>query len=178
MNGQQLVCLGYISGVYGVHGWVRVFSYTQPREQILNYKAWFIGSEAAADAAQSSQPEAVRLESGRVQGKGIVARLAGVDDRDRAAALIDSRIFVPRADLPEIESGQYYWADLVGLEVRTRQGDSLGVVDHLMETGAHDVMVLSGGVNHLIPFVLNEVVADVDLSARVITVDWDAAWWE
>jgi 16S rRNA processing protein RimM len=170
MAPQNFVALGYISGIYGVRGWVKVFSYTQPREQILEYKHWHLGDQA--------QPEAVALEAGRSHGKGIVAKLAGVEDRDAAAALIDQAISIPRDALPEPEPGEYYWADLAGLAVRDRQGQMLGTVDHLLETGAHDVLVLAEGANRMIPFVQGKTVLEVDLDAGVITVDWDAAWWE
>lgn len=176
MSRQDFVGLGYISGVYGVRGWVKVFSYTQPRERIVDYSPWHLAADKTADAGLPD--EAVKLESGRVQGKGVVVKLAGVDDRDAAAALIGRGVFVPRADLPEAEPGEYYWADLEGLRVVNASGDTLGHVDYLMETGAHDVLVLDGGANRLIPFVHGEVVLDVDLRGRTISVDWDPDWWE
>lgn len=175
MSRQQFVGLGRISGIYGVRGWVKIFSYTQPRERILDYPIWHL----AADESQDAEPAAAtRLESGRLHGKGIVAKLAGIEDRDAAAALIGTGIFVPREALPDAAPGEYYWADLEGLEVCDTHGQSLGVVDHLLETGAHDVMVLAGGANRLIPFVPETVVLRVDLERGVITVDWDEAWWE
>lgn len=173
MSRQQFVGLGRISGIYGVRGWVKVFSYTQPRERILEYPHWHITVDASPDAIP-----ATALESGRRHGKGIVAKLAGIEDRDAAAALIGSGIFVPRVALPEAAPGEYYWADLEGLEVCDTHGHALGTVDHLMETGAHDVMVLAGEANRLIPFVPETVVVSVDLERGVITVDWDEAWWE
>jgi 16S rRNA processing protein RimM len=168
------VSLGYISGLYGVRGWVRVFSYTQPREQILDYQPWYLAEpgEAAQGTLQAIDA------SGRQHGKGIIAKLADIDDRDAAAELIGREILVRRDVLPKPEAGQYYWADLIGLEVRSRSGQRLGHVSQLLETGAHDVLVLDGEDNRLIPFVPGAVVVDVDLDRRVITVDWDAAWWE
>ena len=179
MSRHGFVGLGYISGIYGVRGWVKVFSYTQPREQILEYPVWHISAAKSLDVADTEPAlEATGVESGRMHGKGIVAKLAGVEDRDTAAALIGYGIFVPRAQLPDTEPGEYYWADLAGLSVCDSAGRSLGVVDHLMETGVHDVLVLDGGANRMIPFVPGKVVLDVDLERGLITVDWDAAWWE
>lgn len=175
MSRQQFVGLGRISGTYGVRGWVKIFSYTQPRERILEYSTWHL----AADEPPAAEPAAAtHLESGRRHGKGIVAKLAGIEDRDAAVALIGSGIYVPREALPHAAPGEYYWADLEGLEVCDTHGMSLGVVDHLLETGAHDVMVLAGDANRLIPFVPETVVVRVDLERGVITVDWDEAWWE
>ena len=114
----------------------------------------------------------------RSQGKSLVAQLAGVDDRDAAAALIGRGILVARGSLPRTEPGQYYWTDLIGLTVRTGSGESLGTVTELLETGAHDVLVLDGGPNRLIPFAPGTVVKGVDLERREITVDWAAEWWE
>ncbi len=168
------VSLGYISGLYGVRGWVRVFSYTQPREQILDYQPWYL-----AEPGESAQGTLQAIDaSGRQHGKGVIAKLAEIEDRDAAAELIGREILVRRDILPKPEAGQYYWADLIGLEVRSRSGQRLGHVSHLLETGAHDVLVLDGADNRLIPFVPGAVVVDVDLDRRVITVDWDAAWWE
>lgn len=121
------------------------------------------------------------VADGRRQGKAVVARLAGIDDRDAAARFIGADIAVSRAELPETEVGCYYWADLVGLDVRQSNGQRLGTVDHMLATGAHDVMVVhvAGDAPDaplrevLIPFVLDRYVMKVDLAARVIDVDWE-----
>jgi 16S rRNA processing protein RimM len=179
MNRHDFVGMGNISGTYGVRGWVKVFSYTVPREQILRYKHWHVAAAGALEADDIEVPEqGTALEAGRRHGNGIVAKLAGIEDRDAAAALIGSEIFVPRKLLPDTEPGQYYWADLAGLAVHDSRGRRLGIVDHLIETGVHDVLVLDGGANKLIPFVPGQVILDVDLKRGVITADWDAAWWE
>lgn len=178
MSRRGLVGLGYISGIYGVRGWVKVFSWTRPPERILDYSRWLIGPERAGAADTQAPLSQYSLHSGRMHGKGLVAQLSDVEDRDRAAALIGQHIYVARDDLPATAAGEFYWADLVGLEVRNRQGVRLGVVDHLLETGAHDVLALDSGANHLIPFVHGDIVRDVDLDGGVISVDWDPAWWE
>lgn len=175
MSQTRFVGLGHISGIYGLRGWVKVFSYTQPREQILDYRNWHIAPEHAPGEPDD---EPIVVESAKRHGKGIIAKLAGVEDRDAAAALNGCGIFVERAALPELRRDEFYWADLAGLEVVDAAGRQLGHVDHLIETGAHDVLVLAEGDNRLIPFVPGKVVLDVDLERGVIAVDWDASWWE
>lgn len=163
---ERFVILGRVSGVYGVQGWVRVQSETQPRQNILGYTPWFL--------RRGELGQAYRLESGRPQGKAIVAKLAGVDDRDQAAALVGLDIAVKRSQLADdLAPGEYYWVDLEGLAVETVAGVSLGRVDHLMETGANDVLVVQGDRERLIPYLPGQVVVEVDLAAGRLLVDWD-----
>lgn len=142
-----------------------MFSYTDPREAILDYESWLLGQEGAWRPA--------KVAEGQRHGKTVVARIDGFDDRDQAATLIGAEIGVPRAALPEAEEGHYYWSDLEGLRVVRSDGSELGVLAYLLETGAHDVMVVKGEREQLVPFVKDEVVLDVDLEKGVITVDWD-----
>lgn len=113
------------------------------------------------------------VAEGQRHGKTVVVRIVGFDDRDQAAALIGQEIAVRRDELPETEEGQYYWSDLEGLRVVRSDGSEIGTVAYLLETGAHDVMVINGETECLVPFVNDEVVIDVDLAGGVITVDWD-----
>ncbi len=157
--------LGRIGAPHGVQGWVWVRSDTRPTENILDYPCWLLGRAGVWSE--------YRLEAGRRQGKGIVARLAGIADRDAAQALTGADVAVAYEDLPVAEGDEYYWADLQGLQVETRQGQFLGRVDHLIETGAHDVLVVRGERERLIPFAPGQTVAEVDLAAGLIRVDWD-----
>jgi 16S rRNA processing protein RimM len=161
----QPVLLGRISGVFGVRGWVRIYSYTDPREALLNYESWFLGHEGDWRPA--------KVAEGQRHGKTVVARIEGFDDRDQAATLIGDEIAVLREALPETEGGRYYWQDLEGLHVQRSDGSNLGTVAYLLETGAHDVMVVRGDAERLIPFVKDKTVIDVDLAKGVITVDWE-----
>lgn len=163
MATQRLIALGRVAGVYGVAGWVKVYSYTRPRENIFGYSPWRLGRE--------HRPYA--LEGGRAQGRGLIAKLAGCDDRDRARELVGAEIAVAREQLPPPGEDEYYWADLVGLRVVTEEGQVLGVVDYLMETGSNDVLVVRGDRERLIPFILEQVVVAVDLMAGEIRVRWD-----
>ena len=157
--------LGRVVGLFGVKGWVKVFSYTDPREAILEYGRWFL--------KQGGGWRTVVVCEGRRQGKSVVARLEGIEDRDGAAVLIGCEIAIEHGDLPTPEAGRYYWADLEGLQVVNPEGIELGRVAYLLETGANDVLVLDGERERLIPFVAGQVVLDVDLAAGVIIVDWE-----
>lgn len=161
----ELVAMGRITGAYGVRGWVRVASDTQPSTRILDYSPWRLrlGNEWLS----------YQVLEGRPQGRGLVVRLKGVDDRDAAAHLTGAQIAVRRSALPDLDPGDYYWADLEGAEVVARDGRALGRVDHVMATGGNDVLVVVGERERLIPFIENQVVLQVDLEARRITVDWD-----
>jgi 16S rRNA processing protein RimM len=144
---------------------VRVFSYTEPRDNIVHYQPWYL--------KRDGEWQEQELAEGRQHGKGVVARLAGCADRDMASLLIGFEIGVRRDQLPTAQSGEYYWSDLQGLEVVTLAGEPLGVVDHLLETGANDVLVVRGERERLIPFVPGQVIHEVDLERGEIRVDWD-----
>ena len=157
--------LGRIVGLFGVKGWIKVFSYTDPREAILDYDRWNLKK---GDAWQTT-----RVVEGKRHGKSVIARLDGFDDRDAAAELVGRDIAIERDALPNPEDGRYYWSDLEGLQVVHRDGTTLGRVAYLLETGANDVLVTDGDKERLIPFVAGKVILDVDFAAGVITVDWE-----
>lgn len=163
--------LGEVTSVFGVQGWIKVYSYTQPLDNIFQYPVWnLVGSGGAGQ---------YRLARGRWHGKTLLAKLEGVDDRDQAAELRGSEIRIATRDLPPLEEGEYYWYQLEGLRVVTTAGQDLGVVDHLMETGSNDVLVVepdSGSIDgrqRLIPFLPGQSVDKVDLESGVAVVDWD-----
>ncbi|MCW8920741.1 MAG: ribosome maturation factor RimM [Sedimenticola sp.] len=156
--------LGRVSGLFGVRGWIKVFSHTSPKENILNYSSWFL--------LRDGQWQEYKLKQGKLQGKGIVALLDGINDRDQAAELSGSDIAVRRDQLPEISPDEYYWSDLEGRRVITLEGVELGRVDYLFETGANDVLVVKGETVRLLPFI-DQVIKEVDLDGDQITVDWD-----
>lgn len=157
------IVLGRISGVYGIKGWVKVFSETDPREGILRYQPWLLGPEA----------ESSRVAEGKRHGKGVIARLEHCTDRDQAALLVGKEIAIQRSQLPPPSPDEFYWADLEGLEVETEARVALGRVSHLFSTGVNDVMVVRGDRERLIPFDWTNVVREVDFERRRIRVDWD-----
>ena len=161
------VLIGRIVGRYGVQGWLKIESFAEPRMRIFDYQPWLLG------AAPGTEREVSGVK-GRPQGKGMVAQLPGVDDRDQAAALIGTDIHVAREQLPPPAKGEYYWVDLEGLDVVTTDNVELGRVSHLFATGANDVVVVRDGTRErLIPFVQGSYVRSVDLSAGRMVVDWD-----
>ena len=159
------VVLGRVSGLFGLQGWVRVFSHTEPREGIARYHPVFLQRQGAW------QP--FEIEAGRAHGAGVVLKFVDYDDRDQAATLIQSDIAVRRAQLPLPKPGEYYWADLEGLRVMTLEDVDLGTVDHVFATGANDVLVVKGERERLLPFLKGSVVVEIDLEQRLLRVDWD-----
>ena len=157
--------LGRVTGLFGVQGWVKVFSFTRPRKAILDYDRWFLGQDGKWQPAEVTE--------GKQHSKTIIVRLDGVHDRDQAAALIGKDIAISRDDLAKTEVGSYYWADLEGMQVLHRDGTELGEVAYLMETGANDVLVTKGERERLIPFIADQVILDVDFAKGIITVDWE-----
>lgn len=162
-RGRKQVPLGYIAGVYGIKGWVKIHSWTSPKLAILEYQPWLLGEEK----------QAVRIKAGRPQGKTIVVSLPGVENREQAAELVGQEISVYRDQLPATNEDEYYWSDLVGLAVENRNGVELGNITKMMETGAHDVMVIQGDRERIIPFIPGRFVTGVDLEAGKLTVDWE-----
>ena len=162
---EQHISVGKISGVFGIKGWVKVFSFTDPRENILTYSPWLL--------KKGDQTKTVNVVEGQLQGKTIVAQLADIEDRDQAASLMGWDIFITQDQLPKAAKGEYYWSDLIGLQVETIDGVQLGVVDSLLETGANDVIIVQGERERVIPFLQGRTIIKVDLEAGNIIVDWD-----
>jgi 16S rRNA processing protein RimM len=165
MSAARRVIVGKVGGLYGVRGWVRLWSFTDPPENLLGYRELELGRQDRWVPA--------RLAEARPHGDGLVGRFEGVADRDAAAELVGAELAVSRDALPPPEEGEYYWADLVGLEVVNRQGVSLGRIREMMATGANDVMVVSGERERLLPFLPGLFVDEVDLAGGRIIVDWD-----
>lgn len=159
------VVVGRVLAVFGIQGWIKVFSYTRTPLDIGHYREWWLSG--------TSDWQRYGVRAVREQGHGIVAQLEGVSERDAAAQLVGRDIAIRREALPALARGEYYWSQLEGLRVINALGIELGRVDHLLETGANDVMVVAGERERLIPYVAH-VVQAVDLAQGVIKVDWDA----
>ncbi len=159
------ICVGHITGVQGLKGWVRVFSDTDPRENIVNYSPWVLKADGSVQTLEVE---------GRLQGRLVLAKLAGIESREAAAELIGNKIYIRPEQLPELAEGEYYWSDLIGMQVESVQAETLGQVEDMMETGANDVMVVKGDRQRLIPFVIDDIVREVDMAGRRIIVDWQA----
>lgn len=171
-NDGRLV-IGRITGCYGIKGWVKVHAYTEPMENFLDYTGWTVRRRGV--------DEAVEFDAGRRQGKGLVAHIRGVDDRNQAETYRGLEVSVAADELPTLEEGEYYWHQLEGLQVWCPSGEELvllGEVDYLIDTGANDVLVVrpsEGSIDQrerLIPWLPERTVSRVDLEAGRIEVDW------
>ena len=168
---------GKLTSVYGIKGWVKVHSYTDPAENIFNLSPWFLSG-----AGDGSKVTPVVIDEYRTHGKGLVAHIQGVDDREKAALLCRQLITVDMGALPTLPEGEYYWQQLTGLQVFSsyegRKPVLLGKISSLMETGANDVLVVKACEDsidkreRLLPYV-DAYVLKVDLVAGSMLVDWD-----
>lgn len=170
LDSKERVVLGRVAGLFGVKGWVKIYSETDPPANILDYSPWYL------KLAGCWQP--VELQQGQVHGKGIIARLGKCTNRDEASALLRAEIAVDRDQLPELAEDEYYWSDLIGLDVLNPSGELLGKIDHLLETGANDVLVVLAEDKQelLIPYVKGDVVKEIDLDKGCLRVDWDLGY--
>jgi 16S rRNA processing protein RimM len=163
--------VGVVIGAWGIRGALKVKPHAADPQALLGSGHWLL--RAPEGLASSQAPERCSVVTARVHAEGIVAQLREVPDRNAAEGLKGARIFVSRAEFPKTASDEFYWVDLIGLSVVNRQGDALGSVAGLLDTGAHSVLrvALEGADERLIPFV-DAYVDSVDLAARRIVVDW------
>ena len=166
-SGDRIVTLGKIVGAFGIQGWVKIQSFTDPPENIFEYDNWRM--------LRGGQWSEVGVENGRVTGKGVLAKLAGIDSPEDARLYVGAELGVPRSEMPELEPGEYYWADLEGLEARGANGEVLGRVDHFRTTPGGDVVIVRGEREHWVPFV-KERILKVDLPAGYVLLDWASDW--
>lgn len=159
----ELVIMGRIAAPYAVRGWVKIQTYTEYLDSLVDYPLWRLGRQG--------KWRDFKLLEARPQGRNLVAHLEGIDDRSLAESLVGMDVAVERAELPAPDDDEYYWDDLIGLSVVNLQDQLLGHVDGLLETGANDVLKVQGERERLIPFV-DAVVQEVNLKDRRIVVDW------
>jgi 16S rRNA processing protein RimM len=168
---EDLIVIGKIVSVHGVRGDVKVYSFTDPIENLLDYRRWTL--RRGDDVRQAE------LVKGRLQGNILVASLKGLTDREEARTFADFEICIDRSELPSLTGDEYYWFQLQGLVVVNQLGQVLGRVDHLLETGANDVLVVKpfdGSLDErerLLPYT-DPCVLKVDLDAGEMQVEWDA----
>jgi 16S rRNA processing protein RimM len=165
--------MGRVIAPYGVKGWVKVHAYTEERATLLDYATWWIRPRAGSAIGAGGWQE-YAVEASREHGAALIAQLAGIGDREAAAALKGADIGVPRAALPAVEGNEIYYSDLVGLEVMNRQGVRLGRVASVQDFGAHPVLCVTDEASlaeRMIPFV-GAYVDGVDVATGRIDVDW------
>jgi len=159
----SMIVMGRVTGPFGLKGWVKVQPFTELLDTLLHHPDWWLGRDDRWDKR--------RLVDGAVHGRTLTVQLDGCADRDAATRLKGMDVAVPRAELPENERGEYYWCDLIGLEVVNQEGAVLGRVARLLQTGVGEVLVVAGERERLIPFI-EPVVLTVDFARQRLTVDW------
>jgi 16S rRNA processing protein RimM len=159
-----MVVMGRVSAPHGVKGWIKVQPFTQDMDGLLDYPQWWLGT--------GGEWRAYRVAEATVNGKTVIASLEGFADREAAAAVKGAEVAVPRDSLPGNRAGEYYWSDLLSMEVVNTRNEPLGQVAKLMDTGPHTVLVLQGEKELLVPFV-EHVIRNVDLDGRRIVADWE-----
>jgi len=160
------VIVGRVAGVYGVRGWHKLRSFTDPPEGLLDFQP--------VEIDRDGHWQQIRIAESRRHGRGLVGRFDGCEDRDAAARLVGCEIAVGRSQLPPLGPDEVYWVDLAGLLVENEAGETLGRVERLIETGAHDVLVVQGDRERLIPYVRGEIVREIDLEHGRMLVSWEA----
>ncbi|WP_067984166.1 ribosome maturation factor RimM [Neptuniibacter pectenicola] len=167
----EYLIVGTISAVYGIKGWVKIYSNTDPIDNIFSYKPWLVKINGVL--------KPLEVETGKRHGKGLVAKLVGVDDREIARKYCGLEISVDASQLPKLEAGEYYWSQLQDLLVYTESDQLLGKVSHLLETGSNDVLVVKGTADsidqkeRLLPYLPDQVIKNIDLETGTMRVDWD-----
>lgn len=160
-----MVVMGRIVAPYGVQGWVKIQPFTETLDSLFDYEHWWIGEKAGWRAGE--------VEDARIHGKVLIAKFAGCDGRDAAFALRGKDVAVSRDEMPQADEGEYYWSDLIGLNVHNLSQIDFGLVTEVFATGANDVLVVQGDRERLIPFT-GQVIREVGLATGKILVDWDA----
>ncbi|MGO4894050.1 ribosome maturation factor RimM [Flavobacterium sp. W21_SRS_FM6] len=174
-HSSDTLVVGKIGAPYGVKGWVKITTYTHEQDGVFAYSPWLLG--------QGQELKEYVVDQWRTHNKGLVAKLVGVETRDDAESIKNLEISIKAQQLPQLADDDFYWRELVGMQVVTEQGYSLGVVKELFETGANDVMLIKANLNdafgqkeRMVPYLLDQVVKQVDREVKTIKVDWDPAF--
>ena len=161
---EKKLLVGKINGFFGVQGWIKIFSYTEPRKNILEYQPWYFIDDGTY--------KAIEMTTGREQSKTIVAHLKGIDNKDQAGQISGRSLYNDKEQLPQLDGKEHYWHEIVGCRGSNIDGIGLGVVDYLVDKGSNNVLVIKGGNEHWIPYIEPYLVS-IDKQNRIISVDWD-----
>lgn len=177
-----MVVMGRIVAPYGIFGWLKVQTSTESIDSLFDYPDWWLGREdnSTHSGIKNSPWQKYTVETAKVHNDTLLVKLKGVNDRDAALALKSKHVAVPREEFPEADEGEYYWSDLIGLNVTNQQGVVLGLVSDVFETGANDVIVIKDpkdSKERLLPFV-DQTILDVNIADKTMLVDWPIEWDE
>ncbi|AXQ13170.1 MULTISPECIES: ribosome maturation factor RimM [Shewanella] len=168
----QPIVLGKLGSSYGIKGWLKITAYTDSVEGIFDYSPWLI--------KEQGEWREVKVTQWRYQGKAVVAALEGVETRERAQMLTNCEIGILPEQMKDLPEDEFYWRDLIGCEVINTKGYNMGKVDQIVETGSNDVLLVKanakdsfGKAERMIPFVTEQFIKEVNVSAKQILVDWD-----
>jgi 16S rRNA processing protein RimM len=167
MTSERLT-VGHFGKSYGIKGWLRVNSLTDPPENILKYLPWQI--------QHLGEWRRVEISDFQKRGQQIIVKISGCDTPEQAKSYMNFSIAIYRDQLPVLPPGEYYWIELIGMTVINEKGVKLGQVESLMETGSNDVLVIQGENRSLLPYT-NEVIKEIKINEGIIIVDWDLGTW-
>lgn len=159
------IVVGQIGSTYGVKGWVKILSFTESINNIVEYQPWYI------ENGTGWKP--LKVEDATEYGKGLIVKLAGFEVPETVKVLSGKKIAILRSQLPKLDKNEYYWDDLKGLTVIDQHGTVLGKVIYLLETGSNDVLVVKGEKEHAIPYLPGKVVTEIDLAKGEMHVNWE-----
>jgi 16S rRNA processing protein RimM len=163
---EQFVTVGTIGQTYGVYGWLKIHSYTEPYTNIITYRPWYI--------YDGHFWQAITATDCKCHGKHIIAHFLGYDTPEQAKLLVNFQIGIKHTQLPKLSENEYYWADLINLQVYNHHQQLLGTVDRLFATGANDVLVVKNAKReYLIPYVLTHIITKIDLINKLMVVQWE-----
>ncbi|HSH71913.1 MAG TPA: ribosome maturation factor RimM [Methylophilaceae bacterium] len=173
-----MVVMGRIVAPYGIFGWLKVQPSTEAIDSLLDYPDWWLGRDdnSTQPGIKNTPWQKYKVETVKIHTDTLLVKLKGIDDRDTALSFKSKHVAVPREQFPEADEGEYYWSDLIGLNVKNQQDVDFGLITEVFETGANDVIVVkdvADGRERLIPFI-DQVVIEVSLADKKMLVDWDA----
>ncbi|MFA6179457.1 MAG: ribosome maturation factor RimM [Candidatus Methylopumilus sp.] len=173
-----MVVMGRIVAPYGIFGWLKVQPSTESIDSLLDYPDWWLGRDdnSTQPGIKNTPWQKFKVETVKIHTDTLLVKLQGINDRDTALSFKSKHIAIPREQFPEASEGEYYWSDLIGLNVKNQQNVDFGLIAEVFETGANDVIVVkdpTDGRERLIPFI-DQVVLDVSLADKRMLVDWDA----
>lgn len=162
----DFLIVGSLGSSYGIHGWVKVTSFTDPAENILQYEELYF--------LMQGQWEKAVLDGRKLHGNHVLLKLSHCETPEKAKTYTGTQIAIERSQLSTLEHNEYYWTDLENCRVYNKQGNDFGIVTHLINTGARDILVIRGERERLVPFIQGLFVLEVDINQKKIIVDWDA----